>query len=154
MTGVLSKGKGLCAVELCSLLELAQPLFALVLMVLVLHLDVVLGKALGPVIGKELAVATVEDVHLGVIELGILEVIDSTITVAYKLGHARGAKLRVFTVKDKQGVGRGVGLEEFVGQLLLVVEVEGTFNVATVVFIFEAAVDNVDAIVMGVVVAV
>lgn len=152
---LLSKSEGLCTTELCSiLLELAKTHLAFLLVVLVLHLNVVLGEALCPVVGEELAIAAIEDVHFGVGELWVLEVVDSTVAVAHKLGHARSTELGVFTVEDEQSLCGRVGFEELLSQLLLVVEVESTLDVASVVLVFETAIDDVDAVVVSVVVAV
>jgi hypothetical protein len=152
---LLAKGEGLGTVELCALLELAHALFTLLLVVLVVHLDVVLREALGAVAGKELAVATFEDVHLGEGELGVLEVVDGTITVADELGHARGTEFRVFTVEDQESVGSDTAmLEQVLGQLVLVVVVDGAVDVATVVLVLEAAVNNQDLVVVRAVVAI
>jgi len=152
---LLTKGEGLGTVELCALLELTHALFALLLVVLVVHLDVVLREALGAVAGKELAVAAFEDVHLREGELGVLEVVDGTVAVADELGHARGTEFRVFTVKDEQSVGSDTAvLEQILGQLVLVVVVDGTVDVATVVLVLEAAVNDQDLVVVRAVVAV
>lgn len=95
------------AAKLCSvLLEHAKAHFAFSLVVLVLHLDIVLGETLCPMAGEELAVATIEDVHFGVSEFGVLEIVDGAIAVADEFGHARGSQLRVFAMEDEQGPGR------------------------------------------------
>jgi hypothetical protein len=152
---LLTKGKGLSTVELCALLELAHALLALLLVVLVMHLDVALREALGTVAGKELAVATFENVHLGEGKLGVLKVVDSTVAVADELGHARGTEFRVFTVEDQESVGSDTTvLEQILGQLVLVVVVDGTVDVATVVLVLETAVNNQDLIVVRAVVAI
>lgn len=151
---LLSKSEGLCTTELGSiLLELAKAHLTFLLVVLVLHLNVVLGKALCPVVGEELAIAAIEDVHFGVGELWVLEVVDSTVTVAHKLGHAGSTKLGVFTVENEQSLCGRVSFEELLSQLLLVVEVESTIDVASVVLVFETAIDDVDTVVVSVVVA-
>ena len=154
-SALLTKGKGLGTVELCALLELAHALFALLLVILVVHLDVVLGEALGAVAGKELAVAAFENVHLGEGKLGVLEVVDSTVTIADELGHARGTELRVFTVEDQESVGSDTTvLEQILGQLVLVVVVDGTVDVAAVVLVLEAAVNDQNLVVVRAVVAI
>lgn len=151
----LTECVGLSAVELCTLLELAHALFAFLLVVLVVHLDVVLREALGAVASKEFAVATFEDVHLGEGELGVLEVVDSTVTVADELGHAGGTELRVFAVEDQECVGSDTTMfEQVLGQLVLVIVVDGAVDVATVVLVLEAAVNDQDLVVVRVVVAI
>lgn len=99
VTRLLTESECLGSTELCPLLELAQPLFTFLLVVLVLHLDIVLRETLGPVVGKELAVATIQDVHFGIGQLGILEVVDCPVTVTDKLCHAWGTEFRVFAVE-------------------------------------------------------
>lgn len=152
---LLAKGESLGTIELCALLELAHALFALLLVVLVVHLDVVLREALGAVAGKELAVTTFENVHLGEGELRVLEVVDSTVTVADELGHARGTEFRVFTVEDQESVGSDTAvLEEVLGQLILVVVIDSAVDVATVVLVLEAAVNDQDLVVVRAIVAI
>ena len=153
-TRVLSESKSLSTAELCTLLEFTQTLFALSLMVLVLHLDIALREALGPVVGKELAVPTIENVHFGIGELWVLEVVDGAVLVADELGHAGGTKLRVFTVENEKTARRRHSLEQLASKLLLVVEVQSTFDMSSIVLVFETAIDNINLIVVGVVVAV
>ena len=58
---------------------------------------------------------------------------------------------RVFTVKDEQGGSRPVvGIpKEMLGQAFLVVEIERTVDVATVVLVFESTVDDDDVVVVA-----
>lgn len=152
---LLTKSKGLSTAELCALLELTHALFALLFVVLVVHLNVALREALGAVASKELAVAAFQDVHLREGELGVLEVVDGTVTVADELGHARGTEFGVFAVKDQESVGSDTAVfEQIRGQLVLVVVIDGTVNVATVVLVLETAVNDQDLVVVRVVVAI
>lgn len=50
------------------------------------HLDVVLGEAKGAMFGKEGAIATIQDVHLGIGQFGVFVDVDSTVLVADILG--------------------------------------------------------------------
>ena len=123
-------------------------------MILVLHLDVVLGEAERAVLLKELAVTAVKDVHLRIGEFWVLEVVDRPVLVANELGHARCTVDRVFAVEDEEGVWWVGLLEKLFCQKRLVVVVDGTFNVATLVLVLETAVDDHDFVVVGIVVTV
>jgi len=59
---------------------------------------------------------------------------------------------RVLAVKDQQSVLARRGLEETLGKLLLVTEVQCTFNVSTIVFVLEAAVND-DLVVIQVIIS-
>lgn len=152
---LLTKGKGLSTVELSALLELTHALFALLLVVLVVHLNVALREALGTVASKELAVAAFKDVHLREGELGILKVVDGTVTVADELGHARSTEFGVLAVEDQESVGSDTAVfKQIRGELVLVVVVDGTVDVATVVLVLETAVHDQDLVIVRVVVAI
>lgn len=49
---------------------------------------------------------------------------------------------RVFTMKDEKGVVSSRCREETLSQLLLVTEVQSTFDVSTIVLILKAAIDD------------
>ena len=72
-----------------------------------------------------------------------------------ELGGKRCTVDGVFAVEDEKSVRRvGALLEEFLGEELLVVEVDGALDVATVVFVFKSAVDDDDLLVLVVVLGV
>lgn len=139
----LPKSKSLMTEELLPLLDLGHAALAGQLMSLVIHLDVILREAFGAVVGEEFAVAAVEDVEVWVGESGVVGGVDITVVVADVFCGQRGTVDRVFAVENEEGRGLwGGGIaEELVGKLLLVVEVDGVFNVPAIVFIFKAAVD-------------
>lgn len=56
--------------------------------------------------------------------------------------HERGTMCRVLAMEHQESVLTRRGLEETLGKLLLVTKVQSTFNVPTVVFILETAVNN------------
>lgn len=107
---MLAESECLCAAEwttasLGLLLDLGEAFLAVLLEVLILHLNIVLWVTFRSVLFEEFAVATFQDVHFGVGELWVLEVIDGPVFVADELGHEWGAVLGVFAVEDEEGVG-------------------------------------------------
>ena len=84
---MLSKGERLCPHKFATLLfYAAQATFARGLMLLSGHLNIVLWEAARTVISKERAVPSVQDVHFGVCEFGVLTNICCAILVANVFG--------------------------------------------------------------------
>ena len=55
--------------------------------------------------------------------------------------------LRVFAVKDEEGIVRGSGLEELTRKLLFIVVVLCSIDMSTVVLVLESTVDKHDSII-------
>ena len=128
--------------ELLPLLDLGHAALACLLVVFVVHLDVVLRKALPAVSREEATVSAVEDVHLWIAELRIVFDVDSTIVRAYELCCQWRAVDGVLAMEYQQRRGWRRCREELIGELLFVIEVDGTLYVTSVVFVFEAAVND------------
>lgn len=142
---MLPKGKGLGAVELGSLLDFAQTSLTGELVFLVSHLDVVLRETEGSVLGVERAIAAVEDVHVGVCQIRVRININGAVLVTQVLGHDGGTVSRVFTVQDNGSAGLR-GIKEFASEVILVVVVNGAINMAALILILEAAIDDQDVV--------
>lgn len=131
------------------LLNLGHATLTSHLVALIVHLHIILWEALGRVLGKELAVSTIKDIHLWIGEVGIVGGIDSPVVAANKLCGKGCTVHRVLTVEDEQGIGRGHVLsEELVGQMLLVVEVDCALNVTSFVFILKSTIDDQHTIIL------
>lgn len=142
---VLAKGKGLSAVQLGTLLDLAESTLAGEFMTIGVHFNVVLGVAKGAVLGEEGAVASVENVQIRVGQVGVGVDIDSAVVVANVLGHDGRAVSGIFTVKDESSPGLGRS-EQLTRKFLLVVVIEGAVDVAALILILEAAVNDHDVV--------
>lgn len=119
-------------------------------MTLIVHFDVVLRVALAWLLAVETAVTTIEDVHLRESKAGVVLHVDVAIVATNELGGKRSTVDGVFAVENEESVRRvSAILEEFVGEQLLVVKVDGAFDVATVVFVFKSAVDDNDLLVFA-----
>ena len=80
--GLFTKGECLGSTKLCSLLaDLAHSFFAGVFMSFVIHSDVLLREAAGGMPSEEGTVTSIKNVDLGIAELGVLKVIDTTVTI-------------------------------------------------------------------------
>ena len=149
---VLAECEGLVAEELLAVtLDLGEAALAVELVAVVVHLNVVLRVALGAVGGEELAVAAIEDVHLRVGEMRVAGGVDIAVVIADKLGRQRGAVDRVLAVEHEQGLRSILAAalaEEIVGEVLLVVKIDGILDVSTLVFVFESTVNDEDAVVV------
>ena len=151
----LAKGKGLGLEKLWARLDPGHAALAGLFVALVVHLDIVLGVAFARLLAVEAAVATVQDVHLGEGKAGVVFHVDVAVVATDELGGKRCTVDGVFAVEDQESVRRvGTFFKEFLGQELLVVKVEGAFDVATVVFVFKSAVDDDDLLVLVVVLGV
>lgn len=150
----MAKGKRLSSAKLGTLLELAHAFFTSLLMVFVFHLDVVLRKALLSVLLEELVVTTFEDVHFGVGQLRVVDGIDLSVMLTDEFGHTWGTMNRVFAVEDEKSARWWNLVEEVLCQALLIVVVDGTFDVAAFVLVFKPTVDNEDLVVVRVVLSV
>lgn len=142
---VLAKGKGLSAVQLGTLLDLAQAALAGELVAIGIHLHIVLGEAQGAVLGKEGAVSAVQNVHVGICEVGVGIDIDGAVVCTNVAGHDRSAVCRVFTVQNKSSAGLGRA-EELTSKLLLIIVVDGAIDVPALVLVLEAAIDDHDVV--------
>ena len=162
---MLAKGKGLSTHQLLALsvFDLAHASLAGNDMLFRIHLNIVLRFAASTVVFEERAVATIEDIHLGVRECGISLDIDSSILVSDELGHQWCTMSRVFAVEDDERrfagiptncLKQGFHLKQLGGKSLFVVVVLGALNVATIILILEAAVDDYSLLVAGIILAV
>lgn len=106
------------------------------------HLDVGLGITPVAVLLEESTVAALEDVDLGVCEAGIVLSVGTAVLGAHVTGHQRGTVSRVLAVEDDEGTAFHRGSEEVGNQKVLVVVVDGAVDVATIVLVLEAAVDD------------
>lgn len=149
---VLAEGEGLRTEKLWARLDLGHAAFAGLLVTLVVHLNIVLRVALAWLLTEEAAVSSIEDVHLRESEAGVVLHVDVAVVATNELGGERSTVDGVFAVKDDESV-RWVSavFEECIGEQLLVVKVDGAFDVATVVFVFKSAVDDDDLLVLAVV---
>lgn len=147
----LPKSKSLVTKQLLPLLDLGHAALAGQLMSLIIHLDIILRKAFGAVVGEEFAVAAVENVEVWVGESGVVGGIDITVVVADVFCGERRTVDRILAVEDEEsrGLWRGSIAEELVGELLLVVEINGMLDVPAIVFILKAAVDYEYSVVVG-----
>lgn len=68
--------------------------------------------------------------------------IGCSILVTDELGHNGCTMCGIFTMEDQKRFGGRLDIEELRRQLFLVVEVDGSINVAALEFIFEPTVDN------------
>lgn len=150
---VLAKGIGLGSTELGPLLHLSKSALAGKFMFLGRHFNIILREAERAMLCKECAVASIQDVQIRIGKLRILIDVDSTITMANVLGHDGRAVSRVLAVQDQCRPGFGFS-EELGGKLLLVIVVESTIDVASLVFILEATVNDHDVVEETVVLAV
>jgi hypothetical protein len=71
--------------------------------------------------------------------------IDSSVMVADEFRHNRCAVRGVFTVQN-QGSARLDGAKQITGQLVLIIIVQGTIDVATLILVLETTVDNHDMV--------
>ena len=142
---VLAEGEGLGAVELGTLLDLAESTLAGEFMLLIVHLNVVLRVTHGTVLGKERAVATIENVHIRVGKVWVSVDVDSPVLVTDVLGHDRRAVGRVLAVQDQSGARLRLA-EQFVGKFFLVIVVERAIDVAAFILVLETAVDDHDVV--------
>ena len=152
--GGLTECKGLSSAKLGTLLELVHALFTGELVVLMLHLDVVLRKAHASILFEELAVTTLEDVHLWVGESWVVHRVYLSVVLADKLGHAWSTVNRVLAVKDQKSLWWRILIEKILGQAFLVIIVDSLLDVSSVILILEATVDNHDLIVVCIVLSV
>jgi len=90
VASMLSKGKGLCAAQFCTLLELIQSAFAGLLVLLGVHAKIVLWVAACGVCMIKRAVATVQNVDFGKGEVRVLVGILFAILRTYEFGPGRG----------------------------------------------------------------
>lgn len=121
-------------------------------MALVIHLNVVLREALARLLAVEAAVATIEDIHLRESEARVVLHVHVAVVATDELGGERGTVDRILAVQDEKDVGWvSAVFKECVGEKLLVVKVDGTFDVAAIVFVFKSAVDDNDLLVLAVV---
>jgi len=98
----------------------------------------------------ETAVTAIENVHLRESEAWVVLHVDVAIVATNELGGKRSTVDGVFAVENEESVRRvSAVLEEFVGEQLLVVKVDGAFDVAAVVFVFKSAVDDNDLLVFA-----
>lgn len=142
---MLAKGEGLSAVQLGTLLDLAQAALTGELVLLGIHLHIVLRVTQRAMLGKEGTVTPVQNVHVGVCEMRIGIDIDSSVMVADEFRHDRCAVRRVFTVQNQSGA-RLHRAKQITGKLVLVIIVEGAVDVTAFVFILETAVDDHDVV--------
>lgn len=138
---ILPERKSLSPIQLGPLLHLAEASLASEFVLLGRHLDIVLRVAQRAVLGEEGTVTTVQDIQIGVGELRVVVRVESAILVTNVLGHNRGAMGRVFAVEDQGRPRLGCG-EELGGQVVLVVVVDSAIDMASLVLIFKAAVDD------------
>ncbi len=84
---VLSESEGLCSHELAALLlHPAQATFAGGLMLFGRHLNVVWWEAASSVIGKERAVASIQNIHFWVRKFGVMMSVCRTVLVTDEFG--------------------------------------------------------------------
>lgn len=95
------------SVQLGSLLHLAQSSLTSELMLLGVHLDVVLREAKTPMLGKESAVSTFQNVQVRIGEFRILIKVKRTIILADVFSHDGGSVGGVLAVKYQGGLRLG-----------------------------------------------
>lgn len=142
---MLSKGKGLSAVQLGTLLNLAQAALARELVLLGIHLHIVLRVAQRAVLGEEGTVTAVQNVQVGVCKMGIGINIKSSVMMADEFRHDRCAVRRIFTVQNQSGA-RLHGAKQLTGKLVLVIKVEGAVDVTALILVLETAIYNHDTV--------
>lgn len=142
---MLSKCKGLSAVQLGTLLNLAQAALAGELVLLGTHLHIVLRVAQRAVLCEEGTVTAVQNVQVGVCKMGIGIDINSSVVVADEFRHDRCAVRGIFTVQNQSGA-RLHRAEQLTGKLVLVIKIEGTVDMAALILVLESAIDNHDMV--------
>lgn len=109
------------------------------------HFNIILGIAERTVLCKEGAVTSIENVQIGVRQIRVGVDINSSVVMANVLGHKRCAVRGIFTVQDEGCSGLG-SAEQFTRKAFLVVVVEGAIDVATLILVLKAAVNNHDIV--------
>jgi hypothetical protein len=142
---VFTKSESLGTVQLRALLDLSEATLTGEFVLLVTHFDVVLGETKGSVLGKERAISSIKNVHIGICKVGISINIDRTILVTKVLGHNGSAVSGIFTVQDNSGASLG-STEQFTGETIFVVIVDCAINVASFIFVLEATIDDQDVV--------
>lgn len=117
------------------------------------HFDVVLGIAQRSMLRKERAVPALQDVQVGVGEVGIVVHVEGTVLVPNEFGHDGRAVRRILAVQNQRRARFGTG-EQLRGQKLLVVVVDRSVDVTPLVLVLEPAVDHHDVVEPVVVLAV
>lgn len=129
------------AVQLGTLLNLAQSALAGKLVLLGIHLHIVLRVAKRSMLGEEGTVTPVQNVHVGVCKVRVRIDINSSVMMANKFRHNRCAVRGVFTVQNEGGA-RLDGAKQITGQLVLIVIVQSACDVAAFILVLETAVHN------------
>jgi hypothetical protein len=138
----LAESKSLGTAEAFTGLEPAHFAFTCALMLLVGHLNVFRRVAATPKPFEEGAVTPIKDIYFGVRELGVKLSIRCSVLSPDMAGHQRSTVSRVLAMKDKKRSTVHGSFEELGSQKILVIMVNSTINVATLILVFETAIDD------------
>lgn len=139
----LAESKGLSAAETTLAgLESTHLAFTGALVLLIRHFHILGRKASATESGEEAAVASIQNIDLGIRQARIEFSIHGTILSANMSSHQRSTVGRVFTMKDEQGSTADGSLEQLGGEKLFVIVVDSTLDVATIVLVLETAVND------------
>ena len=124
------------------LLKLSQFTLTGVGVRLVVHLDVSLGVTAVSLQLKEVAVSTLQDIYFGIRQAGIKLGIRRSVLGSNVPGHSRGTVNRVLAMEDQYRLALHRCLEQVPGQEIFIVVVDGTINMAALVLVLEAAIND------------
>lgn len=128
--------------QLVASLHLGHAHFAGTLVLLGFHLHVALGEAETAMVLEEGSVATFENVYLRVCKTGVVLFVNGTVAATDMLGHEWGTVGGVLAVEDESFCARGGEAKEMFGKQILVVVVDGPFDVSAVELVVEATVND------------
>ena len=107
-----------------------------------IHFDICLRIASVAVLSEEATVSALQDVYLGIGQTGVTLRIDGAILRTYVTCHQRRPMHRVFAMEDQKSPSFQRAVEQVRGEQLLIIIVDGSINVTSVVFILEPTVDD------------
>ncbi len=140
---IFAKSKCLSAIEALAVLAKASHLaFACIHVFGGIHLDVGLRIASIAVFLEEVAVSTIQDIDLWVGKLRVELNVGITIFGSDVSSHDWGSVGRVLAVEDEKSAALHRSQEQVGREKVLVIVVDGSVDMASVVLVLEAAVDH------------
>ena len=140
---IFAKSKCLSAIEALAVLAKTSHLtFACIHVFGGIHLDVRLGIASIAVFLEEVAVSTIQDIDLRIGKPRIELDVGITIFGSDVSSHDRGSVGRVLAMEDEESASLHRSQEQVGGEKVLVVIVDGSVDMASVVLVLEAAVNH------------